>query len=450
MKPMMRWQRGSPSRVMVVAITGVAVTALATTLAAFSLSNVQDSPGACESQSVDEPGERCPKALVRLFEQGKEIFRFDTFGDEDYWGGMVTSAGGGYSSWRQLAITRWREDATCDNWGSFCYLRDVASGDSWSTAFQPTLQPADKAEVLFSEGHAVFGRRDHGIETRTQIAVAPDDDVEVRQVVITNASATHRILDITSYAEIVLAPAAVDAAHTAFAKLFVETAIVRDHQAILFKRRPRTDDEVTPWLFHLLSASSGDTRDVSYETDRMRFIGRGRTVADPQAMQADAPLSGSAGSVLDPIASIRCRVSLAPGETATVDLIVGVGETREACLALAGKCRERAFVERTFDGATVRAQATLRAIGAADGDAQRFRRLATSIVYANAALRADPAILGRNTEGQPGLWAHSISGDLPIVLLRIADAANIGWVHHLLRARAYWRLHAECAQRELR
>jgi len=354
---------------------------------------------------------------------------------------MVTSAGGGYSSWRQLAITRWREDATCDNWGSFCYLRDVASGDSWSTAFQPTLQPADKAEVLFSEGHAVFGRRDHGIETRTQIAVAPDDDVEVRQVVITNASATHRILDITSYAEIVLAPAAVDAAHTAFAKLFVETAIVRDHQAILFKRRPRTDDEVTPWLFHLLSASSGDTRDVSYETDRMRFIGRGRTVADPQAMQADAPLSGSAGSVLDPIASIRCRVSLAPGETATVDLIVGVGETREACLALAGKCRERAFVERTFDGATVRAQATLRAIGAADGDAQRYRRLASSIVYANAALRADPAILGRNTEGQPGLWAHSISGDLPIVLLRIADAANIGWVHHLLRARAYWRLH---------
>ena len=354
---------------------------------------------------------------------------------------MVTSAGGGYSSWRHLALTRWREDATCDNMGFFCYLRDVASGDGWSNAFKPTLQHADKAEVLFSEGRAVFGRRDHGIETRTQIAVAPEDDVEVRRVVVTNASGAHRILDITSYAEIVLAPADVDAAHTAFAKLFVETAIVRDHQAILCKRRPRTDDEVTPWLFHLLSASSGDTRDVSYETDRMRFIGRGRTLADPQAMQADAPLSGNAGAVLDPIAAIRCRVSLAPGETATVELMTGLGDTREACLALAGKCRERGFVDRTFDAATARAQAMLRAIGAADADAPRFRRLAASILYVDAGLRADPAILHANREGQPGLWPYAISGDLPIVLLRIADAATLGWMHHLLRARAYWRLH---------
>jgi len=358
---------------------------------------------------------------------------------------MVTSAGGGYSSWRHLALTRWHEDATRDNWGAFCYLRDLASGNIWSTAYQPTRKRPDTSETVFSIGRAVFHRRDHGIETRTEIAVVPDDDVEVRRVAITNASKERRTLDVTSYAEIVLAPAAADAAHPAFAKLFVETAIERELQAILCKRRPRTDDEVTPWLFHLLFAPSDAGADVSYETDRVRFIGRGRTLADPRAMQIDAPLSGSVGSVLDPVAAIRRRVSLAPGETAAIDLITGVGETREACLALAAKCRERGFVDRALDAATAHAQAMLRAIGATDADAKRFQRIAASIIYVNAALRADPAILGRNTEGQPGLWGYRISGDLPIVLLRIADAANIAWARHLLQARAYWRLHGLAA-----
>ena len=354
---------------------------------------------------------------------------------------MVTSAGGGYSSWRDLAITRWREDVTCDSWGSFCYLRDLASGDSWSSTYQPTLKPADASKVVFSEGRAVFHRRDYGIETLAQIAVAPDDDIEVRRVVITNASGERRTLDVTGYAEIVLAPAAADAAHPAFAKLFVETEIAREHQAILCKRRPRTDGEVTPWLFHLLSAPSGDGLDVSYETDRMRFIGRGRTLADPQAMETGAPLSGSAGPVLDPVVAIRCGVSLAAGESATLDLITGVAETREACLALAARYRHQTFVDRALDAATSHAQAMLRSIGATEADAQRFRRMAASIIYANATLRADPAILGRNTQGQSGLWPYRISGDLPIVVLRIAHSANGEMARVLLQARAFWRLH---------
>ncbi len=353
---------------------------------------------------------------------------------------MVTSTGGGYSSWRHLAITRWREDVTCDGWGSFCYLRDLASGDSWSSTWQPTLKPADASDVLFPEGRAVFHRRDDGIEARTQIAVAPDDDVEVRRVVITNASQVGRTLDLTSYAEIVLAPAAADAAHPAFAKLFVETEIAREHQAILCKRRPRSDDEVTPWLFHLLS-SSADGLDISYESDRMRFIGRGGTLAAPQAMQLDTPLSGSAGSVLDPVVAIRCRVSLAPGESATVDLITGVAETRETCLALAARCRDRAFVDRVPDAATAHAQTTLRSLDASETDAQRFRRMAASIIYANATLRADPAILAANTQGQPGLWPYRISGDLPIVLLNVASVEHVAWVRRLLQAHAYWRMH---------
>src|ERR1019366_847302 len=354
---------------------------------------------------------------------------------------MVTSAGGGYSRWKNLAVTRWCEDAVCDNWGAFCYIRDAASGDSWSTAYQPTRQRADIYEAVFSEGHAVFRRRDHGIETHTEIAVSPEDDVEVRRTRITNCSGARRSIDITSYAEIVLAPPATDSAHPAFSKLFVETEIFRERQAILCTRRPRAPDEPAPWMFHLLAAHKPATGEVSYETDRLQFIGRGRTTADPQALHDNAALSGSAGPVLDPVAAIRCCVALDPGETATVDLISGISETREACVGLVGRYQEREFADRAIAAAPTCNQAILSGLHASEADARLYARLAGSVIYANAALRADPGILAKNLRGQSSLWSYAISGDLPIVLLKMADPANIDLVRQLVQAHAYWRVH---------
>jgi cyclic beta-1,2-glucan synthetase len=354
---------------------------------------------------------------------------------------LVAGTGGGYSHWQNLALTRWRGDATCDDLGSFCYLRDVASGDVWSTTYQPTRKRTDGLEAVFDVGRAVFRRRDRGIDSCTEIAVAPEHDVEVRRIAVTNASGDRRTLDVTSYAEIVLAPPATDAAHPAFAKLFVETEIVHDYRAILCKRRPRADGEVTPWLFHLLSAPPDDAMDLSYETDRMSFIGRGRTLANPRALDTGVSLSGRAGPVLDPVAAIRCRISLAPGATVTIDLMTGVAETREACLALAGHCREKPFAERALAASAAREHDVLRSIGATDTDAQCFLRLARAIVYANAPRPADRAAPGLDCEGQSALWRYRISGDLPIVLLRVADAADIALVRQLLQARAFWRLH---------
>ncbi len=354
---------------------------------------------------------------------------------------MVTSAGGGYSRWKNLAVTRWREDTTCDNWGAFCYLRDATSGDSWSTAYQPTLQRADVYEAVFSEGRAVFRRRDHDIETHTEIVVSSEDDVELRRTRITNRSGARRIIDITSYAEIVLAPPATDSAHPAFNKLFVETEIIRERQTILCTRRPRAPDEPAPWMFHLLVAHQPATGEVSYETDRLRFIGRGRTTADPQALHGNSALSGSAGPVLDPVAAIRCCIALDPGETATVDLISGISETREACVGLVGRYQDREFADRVIAAAPTWSQGILSGLHATAADAQLYGRIAGSVIYANATLRADPGILARNLQGQSGLWRYAISGDLPIVLLKIADPANIDLVRQLVQAHAYWRAH---------
>ena len=353
---------------------------------------------------------------------------------------MVTNAGGGYSRWKDLAVTRWREDATRDPWGTFCYLRDVASGAFWSTAYQPTLQPPDSYEAIFSEGRAEFRRRDHEIESYTEIVVSPEDDIELRRVRLGNRSRTRRVIEITSYAEVVLAPPAADALHPAFSNLFVQTEILHPQPAILCTRRPRSRDERSPWMLHLMVVRGADCGAASHETDRMRFIGRGRTVAAPRALSEDAALSGSAGSVLDPMVAIRYRIALEPEQTATVDLVSGIGDTREAAASLVAKYQDQRLADRVFDLAWTHSQVVLRQIDATQADVQLYGRLAGSILHANASLRAEASVLGQNRRGQSGLWSHAVSGDVPIVLLRIADPANIELVHQLVQAHAYWRL----------
>ncbi len=353
---------------------------------------------------------------------------------------MVTNAGGGYSRWRDLAMTRWREDTTCDNWGSFIYLRDVASGEFWSATHQPTLRRADSYEALFTEGRAEYRRRDLDYEAYTEIVVSPEDDIELRRLRVTNHSELRRTIEVTSYAEVVLAPQAADALQPSFGNLFVQTEIVQDRRTILCTRRPRSAADPTPWMFHLIAPSGTAIGATSYETDRVRFLGRGRTVVSPVAMTGNTALSGSEGSVLEPIVAIRCLVALDPGESATLDLVSGAADSREACLALAGKYQDRHLADRVFDLAWTHSGVMLRQINATAGEAQVYRRLAGPVIYANAALRADSGVLMRNQRGQSGLWGYAISGDHPIVLLKIADSENIELARQLIRCHAYWRM----------
>jgi cellobiose phosphorylase len=353
---------------------------------------------------------------------------------------MVTNAGGGSSRWKDLALTRWREDTTSDNWGTFCYLRDEASGEFWSTAYQPTLKQGDDYEAIFSEGRAEFRRRDFDLETHTEIVVSPEDDIEVRRVHITNRSRASRAIDVTSYAEMVLAPAAADALHPAFSNLFVQTEFLRERRAILCSRRPRSREERVPWTFHLMTVHGGHHTEISFETDRMRFIGRGGSVAVPHAMTHSGTLSNTAGSVLDPIAAIRHRIVIDAGATATIDLVSGASETRDAVLRLVDKYQDRRLVDRVFELTWTHSHVVLQQLNATEADSQLYGRLASSVIYSNASLRAAAGVLVRNHRGQSGLWGYAISGDLPIVLLQISAASNIELVRQLVQAHAYWRL----------
>jgi cellobiose phosphorylase len=352
---------------------------------------------------------------------------------------MVANSGAGYSRWKDLAITRWREDSTKDDRGIFCYIKDVNTGNFWSNTYEPTLRVPKKYEVIFSQGHVEFRRRDEGIDTHTEIVISPEDDIEMRRVKITNKSAFTRVLEITSYAEVVIATQASDEAHPAFSNLFVETEILPEYSAVICTRRPRSEDEAPPWMFHLMNVQGAPVEATSYETARLPFIGRGRSIGNPQAMDAES-LSGSQGAVLDPIVAIRYRITLKSNHTATIDLIYGISETKETCEGLMKKYRDDNLKDRAFELSWTHSQVLLRQINATEADAQLYNQLASSVIYANPALRGDATVIANNLRGQSGLWSHSVSGDLPIVLLHMSDQENLDLARQMIQAHAYWRL----------
>jgi cyclic beta-1,2-glucan synthetase len=353
---------------------------------------------------------------------------------------MVTNAGGGYSRWKNIALTRWREDCTCDNWGTFCFIRDLDSNIYWSTAFQPALKEAENYEAVLSQGRAEFRRRDKGIETHTEIVVSPEDDIELRRVHITNRSRKKRTIEITSYAEVVLAHPMAEVSHPAFSNLFVETEIKEQRNAIVCNRRPRSVEERNPTMFHLMKVHDADIKSVSYETDREQFIGRGNTIHDPKIMNQQVVLSNSSGSVLDPVVSIQYRVTIEPYQTVIADMIFGIAETKEVSNFLIDKYQDRHLINRVLELAFTHSQVILRQINAVEADAQLYSRLASSIIFTNASMRADTSVILKNQRGQSGLWSYSISGDLPIVLFQIEDSNNIELVKQLVQAHTYWRL----------
>jgi cyclic beta-1,2-glucan synthetase len=352
---------------------------------------------------------------------------------------VVTNAGGGASFCRGRVVTRHREDVTRDPGSQFLYLRDVRSGAVWSAAHHPLGGETEDYLATFLPEKAAFSRRDDGIATLLEIAVSSEDDVEVRRLALTNHSDRPREIEITSYGEIVLAPAADDLAHPAFGKLFVETEYLPQRTALLCGRRPRSADEAALWAVHVLSLEGRTQSPVEWETDRSLFIGRGRSTDDPQALDGRS-LSGTTGVVLDPIVSLRQRVRLAPGGFVRLSFATGMAFSRDTALALAQKYHEPSSAARTFVLALAQAQSARRHLGITSEEALLYERLASRVLYTDRSLRADRDILARSELGQEGLWPHGISGDLPILLLRVVEEDDLPLVREVLQAQEYWRL----------
>jgi cyclic beta-1,2-glucan synthetase len=352
---------------------------------------------------------------------------------------MVTNAGSGYSRHEALAVNRWRADGTRDAMGQYCYVKDTTTGRTWSTTHQPTGAIADSYRAALGTEQVTFERTDGEIHTRTEIAVVPEDSAEVRRVTLTNTGRRPRELELTSYGEIVLASADADRAHPAFGNLFVETAWHGWCNAITATRRPRSSTEDVRWLVHVVDWGKDRVGEVSWETDRAQFIGRGRSTRDPIALEQDGALSGTTGAVLDPIFAIRTRVALAPGQSATVAFTTLVANARDRAFALADRYRDPHTAQRAFDLAWTASQVELHDLGLSAAEAAVFQELAGHLLYGHPALRASQDELRRNRGSQPLLWELGVSGDLPILLATISSAEGLPTLRSLLAAHRFWR-----------
>ena len=354
---------------------------------------------------------------------------------------MVTNSGGGYLRWLEQDVTRWRADTTCDVPGAVCYFKDLDSGTIWSSTHQPVRSPERRYTWSFTPHKAEFRRRSGPCETSTEIVISAEDDAEVRRVTLVNTSRKSSRLELTTYLELALAPHKADRAHPAFSKLFIETEWLPHCEALLARRRLRAPEEKPIWVAHLMVpevARDGENDAIEFETDRAQFLGRGRTLANPEALGRS--LTQQVGTVLDPIFSLRRRVKIQPNERLQFALVTLMAATREAVVELAERYSEFHTCARAFETAWTHAQLEMRRLHIRPGNVQTFQQLASHVLFPQAQLRPPPVRLGRRGEGQRALWRQGVSGDLPIVAVMIAHLRDIEIVREILSAHAFWSL----------
>ncbi|MGB2819333.1 MAG: glucoamylase family protein, partial [Phycisphaerae bacterium] len=351
---------------------------------------------------------------------------------------MITAAGSGASRWQDLALTRWQEDATRDHWGTFLYLRDLDSGTLWSATHQPTGCKFDRYEAQFSQGVAEFRATREDIQVHMRVAVSSEEDVELRRLIVSNLSNRERHIEITSYAEVAMLKGLNASEQPAFNGLFVEVEALPAKAAVVCTRRTRSPQENWPLFFHgMIVHHQPISEGVTCQTDRSRFLGRCRTTANPAAMASESP--GTCGPTLDPVMVVRRTIRLEPGQSVTIDAVWGVAPDRAAAFSLLDRYCDPHLATRVFDLARMHSQILLHELQATEANAQLFGRMACFLAYANPRLRARASLIARNRKGQSALWAYGISGDLPIVLLRVSDPAALDLVSQMIQAHAYWR-----------
>ena len=353
---------------------------------------------------------------------------------------LITNAGSGYSQWQGLALTRWQADPTLDQWGTWIYLQDRETGDRWSTTYQPTRCSLEKQEVLFSPHKVEFRCWENGISLHTEITIS-GDEVEIRRVTILNDSDQPRQLKLASYSEVVLAPQATDQRHPAFNKLFIESEFLPAENALLFSRRARSPDEAPVFMAHALVVEPGCVETREYESDRERFLGRGRTTTSPIALDGkNSHLSSTSAGTLDPIMSLAQEIDLKPHTRTHITFLTLAAPSRTDALELITRYRSPVAIKRTFDEARVYSEKEMIHLGLDANKIEHIQQILSALLYPARPLRANPDTLVNNLKGQTNLWAYGISGDLPILLLHVTDG-NSSLLQETLQAFLYWRNH---------
>ncbi len=350
---------------------------------------------------------------------------------------MLTDKGSGFARCNSMSVYRWSNDYMTSS-GAFIYVRNVNSNDFWSTTYNPVNTVPEAYKVIFSPHKAEYVRREGNIETNTEVLVSAEDNTEIRRVSIHNHSNSKRVIELTSYMEIVLLQPEADTSHPAFSKLFVKTEYISEYNGLLAMRRKRDDVKQTVWGYHTVSTNGNMVGDVEYETDRSRFVGRNRSLAFPAVMEPDQPLSNAVGPVLDPVFSLRIRVSIEPGESVVVNFVIGTCDTRSMAFDMLEKYSEVASAERVVEMAWTRSIVEAGFINVSGDDERAYFKLLPKLLY-GIDRRDQSEFIAKNRLGQSDLWPFGISGDLPIVLVTVSSRDSFEEIRWVLKLHDFLR-----------
>jgi cyclic beta-1,2-glucan synthetase len=350
---------------------------------------------------------------------------------------VVTNTGSGFSQYKGLLVSRWREDPVMDPWGSYVYIRDISQDKVWSPSYQPCREESPDASVQFGLEMASFKRVDGEIDTKMEICVSSEWNAELRRITLTNNGDKAKVLEVTTFVELALSNPIADAAHTAFSKLFIRTAFDADSGCLVAGRRPREAKDQTLWSAHSLIVDGDTLGSLEFETDRASFIGRGYRLTEPQGIRTR--LRGKVGSVADPAFVMRRRVSIEPGKQIHLFAVTSVAEAREDAIEIVRHFVSNQAVERAFQLSWNRGQIEVRNLQLNNREAADFQRLAGYILYTPPLKKERAESILANTKGQSGLWSFGVSGDRPIVMVRIEDRSQMPFVVKMLTGHEYLR-----------
>lgn len=350
---------------------------------------------------------------------------------------LVTDKGNGYSRTKTDAVTRWREDSS---YGMFFYIRNVETGSKWSSAYAPLCSKPDFYEVVFTPDKAMYKRKDGLIETSTEIIVASGDNVEIRRIKLKNSGKSEVQLELTSYNELVLAPHKSDLAHPTFSNLFVETEFDSKYDALIANRRPRDSKESGLWVAQMAVSEAPITERIRYETDRMLFLGRGRTVANPVMVERDKQMANTTGTVLDPILSLQMRVRIGSEQSTRISFVTMTADSKEALYVLLDKYSNIETCDASFWLAVSRSQVETRYLNIKAAEMELYQNMISDIVFLSPIRQTYSGWITLNEKGQSSLWPYGISGDYPIILIVIDKAESVDVLNEALKAHEYFRL----------
>lgn len=354
---------------------------------------------------------------------------------------FVSHTGTGTSRNSEITLTGWDPDPTVDPLGQFIYIKDCKSGEYWSAFHQPVKRKPDRYDTWFHNGKVQVSRVDDWIETTTEVCVSPEYPVELRRITLTNYSDKDRTLELTSYEEVVLNGMEDHRSHPAFSKLFVQTDYLADHHSVIAWRRPRSSEESPIWAVHIIAAEDLESlkNPLQYETERSKFIGRGRSLANPAALDENSRLSCQVGNVADPILSLRRKITVKAGSKVKITFSTGFADSREKAEELADIFDNPHAVERTFEMSSIYNTVELDHIGISSTNFQYFQRLAGYMLYNNSRFRAKAEILEGNRRKQQALWPYGISGDKPIIVFTIKQQKQLKALQRLLKGHLFWK-----------